>query len=80
MEENLQYLASGTGKLATVLFYVAIGCSLTIRYLNNYVLEDSIYDFSIYIYILAILATLSALVLYFRAFNLQNYFKDEISK
>jgi len=67
------------GKLATVLFYVAIACSLTIRYLNNNdILDIKIYDFSIYIYCLAIFMTLLALVLYFRAFNMQNYIKDEV--
>lgn len=68
------------GKLATVLFYVAIACSLIIRYLNANILETPIYNFSIYIYCLAIAATLMALVLYFRAFNLQKYIKDEVKK
>lgn len=68
------------GKLATVLFYLAIGCSLIIRYLNGNVFITPIYDFSIYIYCLAIIATLLALVLYFRAFNMQNYIKDEVKK
>ena len=68
------------GKLATVLFYLAIACSLTIRYLNNHILETAIYDFSIYIYCIALLATILALVLYFRAFNMQKYIKDEKNK
>lgn len=68
------------GKLATVLFYLAIACSLTIHYLNINVFETPIYDFSIYIYCVALLATLSALVLYFRAFNMQTYIKDEKDK
>lgn len=68
------------GKLATVLFYIAIGCSLVIRYLNANVLSTPIYDFSIYIYYLAIIETLVALVLYFRAFNMQKYIKDEVKK
>ena len=68
------------GKLATVLFYIAIGCSLIIRYLNNNILDTAIYDFSIYIYCLAIIATLLALVLYFKAFNMQKYIKDEVKK
>lgn len=63
-----------------MLFYVAIACSLVIRYLNANVLDTAIYDFSIYIYCVAILATLSALILYFRAFNMQNYIKDEKKK
>jgi len=68
------------GKLATVLFYLAIACSLIIRYLNSNVLETAIYDFSIYIYCIALLATISALVLYFRAFNMPKYIKDEKEK
>lgn len=68
------------GKLATVLFYLAIACSLTIHYLNTNILEAPIYDFSIYIYCIALLATISALVLYFRAFNMQTYIKDEKEK
>lgn len=68
------------GKLATVLFYVAIACSLVIRYLNANVLETPLYDFSIYLYCIALLATVSALVLYFRAFNMRNYIKDEKEK
>lgn len=68
------------GKLSTVLFYLAIACSLAIRYLNANVFMTPIYDFSIYIYCIAILATISALVLYFRAFNMQKYIKDEKNK
>lgn len=68
------------GKLATVLFYMAIACSLIIRYLNNYVLEANIYDFSLYIYCIALVATIMALVLYFRAFNMQKYIKDKKEK
>jgi len=65
------------GKLATVLFYIAIGCSLIIRYLNSNIFENSIYDFSIYIYCLAILSTIMALILYFRAFNMQKYIRKQ---
>lgn len=68
------------GKLATVLFYVAISCSLIIHYLNSNVFQAKIYDFSIYIYCLAILATIMALVLYFKAFNMQKYIKDKVKK
>lgn len=68
------------GKLATVLFYLAIACSLVIRYLNSNILETAIYDFSIYIYCVALIATISALVLYFKAFNMRKYIKDEKEK
>ena len=68
------------GKLATVLFYIAIACSLTIRYVNAHIPDANINDFSIYIYCLALLSTVLALVLYFRAFNMKNYIKDEVKK
>jgi len=68
------------GKLATVLFYIAIACSLLIRYLNNNILENKIHDFSIYIYCIALLSTIYALVMYFKAFNMQKYIKDEKEK
>lgn len=68
------------GKLSTVLFYLAIACSLITRYLNTNILEASIQDFSIYIYCVAILMTLLSLVLYFRAFNMQKYIRDEKEK
>ena len=80
MGKNLLFQVNGIGKLATVLFYIAIACSLIIRYLNNNVFDTAMYDFSIYIYCIALLATLSALVLYFRAFNMQKYIKDEKEK
>lgn len=69
------------GKLATVLFYVAIACSLIIRYLNtNNILGFELYNFSIFIYCLAIAATLMALVMYFRLFNMKDYIKEEVKK
>ena len=68
------------GKLATVLFYIAISASLIIRYLNANILTTPIYNFSIYIYCLAIASTLMALVLYFRAFNMKTYIQEEVHK
>lgn len=69
------------GKLATVLFYVAIASSLMIRFFNNNnTFGFEIYNFSTYIYCLAIAATLLALVMYFRAFNMKDYIKDEVKK
>ena len=69
------------GKLATVLFYVAIAFSLIIRYINNTdILGFELYNFSIYIYCLAIGATLLALVMYFRVFNMKDYIKEEVKK
>lgn len=68
------------GKLATVLFYIAIACSLTTRYLNAHIPNANIKDFSMYIYCLALLATIFALVRYFITFNMKNYIKDEVKK
>lgn len=69
------------GKLATVLFYIAIAFSLIIRYFNtNNVLGFELYDFSIFIYCLAIGATLNALVMYYKLFNMKDYIKDEVKK
>ena len=68
------------GKLATVIFYVAIACSLIIRYLNNNVFDVPLYDFSIYIYCIALVATIFALIMYFRTFNMKTYIKDEKEK
>ena len=69
------------GKLATVLFYFAIACSLIIRFLNtNNILGFELYNFSIFIYCLAIVATLMALVMYFKLFNMKDYIKEEIKK
>lgn len=59
------------GKMATVLFYIAIVCSLFIRQFNFN------FDFSIYIYCLAVIATLFSLFMYIKAFYLQGYLKKE---
>ncbi len=59
------------GKLATVLFYIAIGCSLSIRFFNWTT------NFDIYIYYVAIFATLFSLVMYFQAFFKQGYLKKK---
>lgn len=69
------------GKLATVIFYVAIACSLIIRFINsNNILGFELYNFSIFIYCLAIAATLMALVMYFKLFNMKDYIKKEVKK
>ena len=71
------------GKLATTLFYVAIVCSLSIRYWNamifpNYDRLIELYPFDTYIYYLAILSTVFSLIMYIKAFYLQGYIKKEI--
>lgn len=71
------------GKLATVLFYVAIVCSLLISYWNNILVGHPEYscpmlpNFDIYIYYLALAATVFSLVMYFKTFYQQGYLKKE---
>lgn len=59
------------GKLATVLFYIAIVCSLFIKKF------DFSFDFSIYIYYLALISTIFSLIMYIKAFYMQGYLKKE---
>ncbi len=74
------------GKLATVLFYVAIVCSLFTQYWNGYLLDHVEYNlptlpqFHQYIYYLAILATIFSLVMYIKAFYLQGYLKKFVTQ
>lgn len=71
------------GKLATVLFYVAIVCSLLISYWNNVLVGHPEYsapmlpNFDIYIYYLALATTVFSLVMYFKTFYQQGYLKKE---
>ena len=59
------------GKLATVLFYIAIVCSLFIKQF------DFSFDFSIYIYYLALVSTIFSLINVYKAFYMQGYLKKE---
>ena len=59
------------GKLATVLIYVAIVCSLIIRQFNLN------FNFDVYIYYLALLTTFFSLVMYIKAFFIQGYISKE---
>ena len=59
------------GKLATVLFYIAIVLSLFIKQFNIQ------FDFSIYIYYLALISTIFSLIMYIKAFYMQGYLKKE---
>lgn len=70
------------GKLSTVLFYVAIVCSLGIKYWNTIAQapENSVAtlpQFDIWIYYLAIAATIFSLVMYYITFYKQGYLKKE---
>lgn len=59
------------GKLATVLFYLAIVSSFIIRYFNN------IPPFDIYIYYLALAITIFSLIMYYITFYKQGYLSKE---
>lgn len=66
------------GKLATILFYVAIVCSLFIEYWNTSINPAApLFGFDDYIYYLAIATTIFSLVMYFRQFYQQGYLKKE---
>ena len=59
------------GKLSTVLFYVAIVSSLTIKYFKIS------YEFDTFLYYLALFFTLFSLLMYFNAFYKKGYLKKE---
>ena len=65
------------GKLATVLFYIAIVCSFGIKYWNTSIynpLDPSsilLPQFDIYIYYLALISTIFSLIMYFITFYKQ---------
>ena len=67
------------GKLATVLFYLAIVSSLAIKYFNTVVLgsDQQLPQFDMYIYYLALATTLFALVMYYITYYKQGYLKKE---
>ena len=74
------------GKLATVLFYLAIVCSLFIHYWNGTLIGKFGYSlitlpgFDTIIYYLAILTTIFSLLMYIKAFYLQEYLKKNIKQ
>ena len=70
------------GKLSTVLFYLAIVSSFGIRYWNAIALTPgnsvaTLPLFDIYIYYLALVATVFSLVMYYITFYRQGYLKKE---
>lgn len=74
------------GKLATVLFYIAIVCSLFTEYWNGPLIGHIEYslptlpEFHTYIYYLAILSTIFSLIMYIKAFYLQGYLKKAMEQ
>ena len=70
------------GKLSTVLFYLAIVSSLFIGIWNEFVTHAgnnliTLINFDIYIYYLALIATIFSLIMYFKEFYSQGYLKKE---
>ena len=71
------------GKLATVLFYLAIVCSFFITYWNTSLVGHPEYScpmlpqFDTYLYYLALAATVFSLIMYFKTFYQQGYLKKE---
>ena len=73
------------GKLATVLFYIAIVCSLFIQYWNRLARNityslSPLPHFDTYIYYLAVISTIFSLIMYIKAFYLQGYLKKAIEQ
>jgi len=72
------------GKLTTVLFYVAIVCSLFTEYWNGTLINkyslSAIPEFHTYIYYLAVITTIFSLIMYIKAFYLQGYLKNAIEQ
>ncbi len=74
------------GKLATVLFYIAIVCSLFIQYWNGPLKNQIAYtlpklpEFDTYIYYLAVISTIFSLIMYIKAFYLQGYLKNAMEQ
>ncbi len=66
------------GKLSTVLFYLAIVCSFFITYWNSLLIHHTkLPQFDMYLYYLALAATLFSLAMYFKTFYQQGYLKKE---
>ena len=70
------------GKLSTVLFYLAIVSSFVIKYWNTIAQAPgnsvaTLPEFDIYIYYLALLATVFSLIMYYITFYKQGYLKKE---
>ena len=74
------------GKLTTVLFYVAIVCSLFTQYWNGTLIGHPEYslprlpEFHTYIYYLAVLTTIFSLIMYIKAFYMQGYLKNAMEQ
>ena len=70
------------GKLATVLFYIAIVCSFGIKYWNTIATDPTnsvapLPQFDLWVYYLALVATIFSLIMYYVTFYKQGYLKKE---
>ena len=70
------------GKLATVLFYIAIVCSFGIKYWNTIAADPTnsvapLPQFDLWVYYLALAATIFSLIMYYVTFYKQGYLKIE---
>ena len=66
------------GKLATVLFYIAIVCSFFIEYWNTSINPSApLLEFDNYIYYLAVLTTIFSLIMYFKQLYQDCYLNKE---
>ena len=66
------------GKLATVLFFIAIVCSCFISYWNMSIdVNNPLPEFAQYIYYLALFSSIFSLVMYFLTFSKKGYIKKE---
>ena len=66
------------GKLATVLFFIAIVCSCFISYWNMSIdVNNPLPDFAQYIYYLALFSSIFSLVMYFLTFSKKGNIKKE---
>ena len=66
------------GKLATVLFFIAIVCYCFISYWNMSIdVNNPLPDFAQYIYYLALVSSIFSLVMYFLTFSKKGYIKKE---
>jgi len=72
------------GKLTTVLFYIAIVCSLFTEYWNGTLINkynlSVVPDFHTYIYYLAVITTVFSLIMYIKAFYMQGYLKNAVEQ
>ena len=64
------------GKLSTVLFYIAIVISLLIKLLSQFDLPKFILHIDKPIYYLAVLSTVFSLIMYIKAYYMQDYLKN----